>query len=210
MNYFVIDCEGLTKKGNEPYNVGYCIVSDEGEVLVKRDFFFPKFMKQNVAAAFSKENFDYYMGEKDNPNREFTTIWNVDDFIKIYTADIKKYSARTFLAWNAGVDWNFLTALAGDYNVDLFFDRWYDISNAAALNKDYVDWCYETGNVSEKGYPRFNVDTCLKYFMKDNYRPEVHRGIDDCIDEAKIAFNFGLKDYQTWTTPAGQLWRWFK
>lgn len=209
MNYFIIDGEGLTKKGNEPYELGYCIVNDEGEILIKRDFFFPHFMKQNVMATFASDNFDYYMERK--KSREFIMVWDLDsDFLSVLKKDLESTNARVFLAWKASVDWNFLCSICGEERIKNWFGRWYDISNGAAFDNDYVEWCYKTNNVSEKGYPRFNVDTCLLYLNGDDYRPEVHRGIEDCIDEANLAIRFGLNNYEKWTTDAGQLWRRFK
>lgn len=208
-NYFIIDGEGLTKKGNRPYELGYCIVNEEGEVLIKRDFFFPYHMKANVGVMFAQQNYDYYMDKKNEGN--FIKVWDIDkEFLPVLKADLESTEARIFLAWKASVDWNFLCALCGEGRIASWFGRWYDISNGAADSKDYLQWCNESGNLSDKGYPRFNVDCGLMYIDGENYRPEVHRGIDDCLDEAKLAIKFGLSNYENWTTDAGQLWRRFK
>lgn len=208
MNYLIVDGEGFTKKGNQPYELGYCIMNEEGETLIKRDFFFPKFMRQNAGATFASQNFDYYMERKDTG--EYITCWTPEDFAKVFINDYKLHKPKAFLAWKASVDWNFVSSLIGEDKLILMFDRWYDISNGAANSSDYIKWCYDNDGLSEKGYPRFNVDTCLQYLYGETYRPEVHRGIEDCVDEANLAFHFGFADYEKWTTDAGQLWRRFK
>lgn len=193
--YFIIDGEGETTKGNEPYNLGYVIGSKEEGIVIARSFIFPEFYEQNKFALYFERNREKFEEDlEENPNSHIV-VESREEFATYLKRDLDSTGARTFLAWNCCTDWNFLAALVGEKRLRRWFGSPVELSEIFAMKapskilKDFCNWCRGTGNITKTGRPSCTVENVMGFFSDQvsvSYSGEQHNGLSDALDEFYI------------------------
>lgn len=193
--YFIIDGEGITTKGNEPYNLGYIIGSKEEGVIITRSFLFPQYYEQNKSALYFDRNMEKFAEDLEkNPNKHII-IKSKEEFTTYLKKDLDSTGARIFLAWNCCTDWNFLAALVGEERLQKWFGAPIELSEIFAMKapykmiRDFCKWGHGTKNLTKTGRPSCSVNNVMKFFLSEmgiDYPGEQHNGLSDAFDEFYI------------------------
>lgn len=190
--FFIIDGEGETVKGNEPYNLGYIIASKEEGAIIQRSFIFPKYYEQNKTALYFERNVKNFTEDLGKNPKKHIVINSKEEFITYLKTDLDSTGARVFLAWNCSTDWNFLAALVGEERLRKWFGTPLELSEIFAMKtsyktiRDFYNWCRGAGSMTKTGRPRCTVENVMKFFMGESYSEEKHNGLDDAKDELYI------------------------
>ena len=202
-NYIIVDGEGNTSANSRPYNLGYVIFNEKGEILSKGSYVFPKWFKENQDSFYFKQNLaDFELHPKN-----YIFVNKAEDFDLPQL--IKKYNARVFLAWNCKTDWNFflnIFSIDAQIAVAEWFERPYEISEGFWRNNSieelqkYNEFCKENDFLTSTGNLSAKVNHIMKYYKGTDYE-EKHEGGSDVLDELYILKKMenGFLNYETWT-----------
>ena len=113
------------------------------------------------------------------------------NFKKILLKEIVRYNVKHIYAFNVKFDKSMLYNIFGGEFEDLeklvdFRDIQIAILETRLKCKKYLDFCYENGFRTEKGYAQTKAETVYKYLTNNLNFEEAHTGLEDCTIEYEI------------------------
>lgn len=196
MNRMIIDTE--TANGLEapmPYDIGYIIFNDEGEILVERSFVIAEIFldRELMASAYYAEKVPQYWNDIELGKRQLVRLCTAR---RIICKDIKTYGVKWVGAYNMGFDRRavkndirFITASAlrwfFPYNME-YFCIWNMACTSILQTSEYINFCETNGLISAKGNPLTSAEAVYKYLTGDADFEESHTGLEDVRIEYEI------------------------
>ena len=209
-NILVFDTETAGTLGQPLiYDFGYCIVSPNGEELVKRSTLITEIFDtvSLMEKAFYGSKVKDYIQKFENGEIEKMSFRNA---IKQFVSDSKKYKVEIIGAYNLAFDIRALNTTLRVLCNDLFESKWLDkffsqknkkllcIWNLACetiLDSDeFRSFADENGFKSLKGNYLTNAEVAYNYVKDSNDFKEKHTALEDSEIEIEILLDI-LKDY---------------
>ena len=193
-NFFVIDVEADLYE-QAPYNIGI-VIANQKEIIEKRNIFMLNHMKENEKAMYAAENYAYF----ENNRKEFKCYDDDLEFTYDFLKLIQDYEIKKAYAYNIRFDWKKLEKLISVENLknlipcDIMTAAFYSIMDS----KDYVDFCRQNDYKTAKGYPSATFETVYRFYTGNNEYKEIHRGLEDAIDEYDLLRRLGVKSQKGW------------
>lgn len=201
MNYLIFDTETISLNKSFIYNLGYVIISDQGEVLAMRDFVIRQIYdnKPLFATAYYANKRPLYVS-KMKGKKARKVSWG--DACRIMARDIKEYGIAEAWAYNASFDEKAF------YFNHLFFrnkvrplDRVQvrdimDEIDPIVSTSEYSEFCKANGFMTAHKVPRprKTAESVYAFITNNPHYIEEHTALEDSKIEAAILFKaWGLK-----------------
>lgn len=218
--FIVLDVEGMS--GIAPYNVGYIVADRNGKIYKKRSAVFPSLFKLNAVRCtetntcidMTNKNITEMLQDFEKPKRKRKyKAYAVNEFYKMFSADVQKYNVKKFYAFNVTFDrlmmYNLFGERFSDFNFE-FRDIQTGIFYTRLATEKYCNWCRNHGFVTEKNNIQSTAEVVYKYLFGDLTFQEEHTGLSDVLIEYEILLSVfkARKKVDTWTKI--QTWKRFK
>lgn len=194
-NFLVIDVEADIYD-QAPYNIGL-VISNGKEVLETKSIWLSNHIRENLQATYSKENRDYFK----NNREKFEIYNNDDDFAFDLFRLLAKFNISDLYAYNVKFDWRKLCKIVPEAELqsqlnpkDIMTAAFYEIMD----NPAYLSFCRKNFYRTDKGYPSTSFETVYRYLTGDNSYNEVHRGLEDALDECDLLCRLNVKSKGGW------------
>ena len=187
----ILDVEGIS--GKKPYNIGYIIGDNKGNIFMERSFALPNNFWENLQNCFNAREMthknlqeilsDFGAGDM----RKYEYISNVD-FISIFENDLKIFNVKEIDAYNCNFDKSSIRNLYENRimpDVE-WCDIWSEVVYSRCLTKKYVKFCKENGFVTDKGNIKTSAEVVYSYMTKNITFCEEHTGLADCGIEYEL------------------------
>lgn len=200
MNLIIFDTETTSLEKPFCYNIGYVIVDEDFNELVKRDFVCEQVWHNPMLFSTA-----YYANKRDiyvKAMRGRTTIMDKFGYIcQAMIRDFKKYEVGAAYAYNSPFDEKVF-----NFNCDWFkcnnpFDTIpiYDIRGYAhqfICDYNFKEWCEEHEQFTESGNYSTTAETLYRYLTQNVDFTEEHTALSDSEIETEILYKavlFGAK-----------------
>ena len=194
-NFIVLDVEADIAN-QAPYNIGL-VVANENKSILAKNFMLLNHMTENSNAMYAAENFAYYNTHK----QEFISCNTNEDFIVEFYCIINAFRVKNLYAYNVNFDWKKLCKLIPENELSQILTP-RDIMTAAYFaimdSPDYLNYCRENNYKTEKGYPMATFEVVYRYYTKNSEYKEIHRGLNDALDEYDLLRRLGVKSKNGW------------
>ena len=198
MNILIVDTE--TANGLEapmPYDLGYCIIDENFNVLVERSFVISEifFDHEMMASAFYAEKMPQYWQDIKDKKRKIVRACTAR---RIVWEDMKKYNVKEVGAYNMSFDRRaikndirFITgsSLRWFFPYDTkYFDIWNMACTSILRTPEYIEFCLDNDLITAKGNILTSAEAVYKFLIGDASFTESHTGLEDVRIETAIYF----------------------
>ena len=215
-------CIGDTETANGldyplPYDLGYKIVDNKGNVLESRSFAIYEIyvqQKEMMASSYYADKIPNYEAEIKAGTRKLVRLATAR---RIILQDMKKYNFNTIYAYNMNFDRRALNndmAFTTENKYRYFFPYgtqyrciWHMACQVLLARPSFIKFALANGYVSEKGNILTNAEVCYRYITKNVDFVEKHQGIDDVNIETEILFACLRQHKKMNTAPYQACWR---
>lgn len=196
MNILIVDTE--TANGLEapmPYDLGYCIIDENFNVLVERSFVISEifFDHEMMASAFYAEKMPQYWQDIKDKKRKIVRACTAR---RIVWEDMKKYNVKEVGAYNMSFDRRaikndirFITgsSLRWFFPYDTkYFCIWNMACTSILQTPDYINFCLKNELLSAKGNILTSAEAVHRYLTDNMEFSESHTGLEDVMIEKEI------------------------
>lgn len=196
--FIVLDVEGNSTC--LPYNIGYIVADNAGNIYQKRSIALPYAVWQNLLNSLETglckemhlKNTKDILTDYENTakNRKYKCI-SIESFWILFTSDIQKYNIKKLYAYNVAFDNSALSRLLGARYEMLGLeirDIMACVVHARLLNPKYLEFCDRHGYLTEKGNYRYSAEIVYRYLKGDKFDnfEEEHTGLADVLIEYEI------------------------
>lgn len=195
-NVMILDVEGMS--GHKPYNIGYIIGDNKGNILLERSWALPQCIWENLKNCFCAEEMthknveeilaDFGSGDK----RKYNYISN-EDFFAQFEQDIINFNVHQIWAYNVTFDRCAIRNLYENrpmlHNIPWeveWNDIWSAVTYSRCMCQKYINFCIENNFLTEKGNIKTSAEVVYAYYTKNPTFCEEHTGLADCHIEYKL------------------------
>lgn len=189
-NMIILDTETISLNKPFIYDIGYIIVNENFQVLLKRHFIIKQVYdnKELFATAYYKEK-----------KPKYTTLLRTKKAEKVYLGiatqtmkrDMKKYSVNDIYAYNCRFDKGAFEFTTDFYKVKNTTEtkNFIDIMKLAKVIHDRLDYLEFTTNndmLTKTNKPKRTAETTYSFIINEPNYKEIHISISDCEIELEI------------------------
>ena len=196
MNHLVLDVEADVYN-QAPYNIGLVIVDNDGNIKETKQIWLSSHVKENLEAMYSLENRTYFKNNED----KFEIYDNDEDFIFDFYQLLAKYDINDLFAYNVSFDWRKLTKIFNESELRSQIEP-KDIMtlafNKVMNSSKFLNYCRDNNYKTDKGFPSTSFETVYRYYTNNKDYKEVHRGLEDALDECDLLYRLGINSNNNW------------